>query len=93
LVALLALLGAALYLKSHGWQLRGAHGAWEELALAALIGFVAAMDIAAGETTFAYSTFKRTEDPKGYWVGITLLALVALVALVNAAWRLLNEYS
>jgi hypothetical protein len=82
-VVLLLLLSFCIYAKAA--YTKGSPSQEQQDWLAFLVGLallaLAAVDIRSGTATLVYSTFKRFEDPVGYWTAIGVSGCLGLAAV------------
>jgi hypothetical protein len=78
------------FCKSHPQQLSRSGSDWIHFAMGVALTLFASSDIKSGVTGLVGPTFKRSEDPLGYWVFISVMAIVAAGVTVGTLGAILG---
>ncbi len=68
---------ALWFCKSHPQQLSKSGAVWVYFAMGVALTLFAISDLKSGVTGLVGPTFKRSEDPLGYWVFISVMGIAA----------------
>ena len=81
---------ALWFCKSHPQQLSRSGYDWIYFTLGVALTLFAISDIKSGVTGLVGPTFKRSEDPLGYWVFISVMAIAAASVTLGTLGGLLG---